>query len=59
MFEEYVKIAHINERRRAFALDCVIRLEETVKRAVSADESWTELYVERAKAFEAYLLGEE
>ena len=59
MFEEYVKIAHIDERRRAFALDCVIRLEERIKREVSTDESWDRRYVERAKVFETYLLGKE
>jgi len=61
MFEEYIKIAHIDERRKAFALDCVIRIEEGVgtRRIISLDERLVKQYVERAKVLEAYLRGEE
>lgn len=61
MFEEYMKIADKDEQRKAFALDCVIRLEEGrgTKRLITLDERFVKQCVERAKAFETYLLGKE
>ncbi len=56
MFEEYVTRAKPEERRRAFALDCVIRLEG-VKTIRSLKEPLAKHIVGQAKILEDYLAG--
>lgn len=48
------------ERRRAFALDCVLRLMEPLQkeRIVRGPEATAEKIVDFAKVFEGYLAGE-
>jgi|GEM_PF-4879003 len=58
MFEEYIEKAVPEERRRAFALDCVLSLIGEQGRELMEGKSWgAERIVERAKVFEVYLAG--
>lgn len=60
MFEEYVKGASVEEGRRAFTLDCVVRAIGTQGEKLMEGKDWAvKRIVERAKVFEAYLAGRE
>lgn len=58
MFEGYVERALPEERRKAFALDCVLSLIGEQGQKLMEGKSWgAERIVERAKVFEVYLAG--
>ena len=59
MFESYVEKALAEERRRAFALDCILTLMEPLQkeRIIRGPEATAEKIVDFAKVFEGYLAG--
>ncbi len=59
MFEGYSKIMSIEEGRRAFALDCILRLigPEASKNLMEGKEWAIERVIKRTKALEQYLAG--
>lgn len=58
MSEGYFNLAGLDEARRAFALDCVIKTIGEKGVALMEGKQWAvERIVERAKVFEDYLKG--
>lgn len=60
MFEGYFKTMSIEEGRRAFALDCILRLSgsEASKYVMEGREGGMERIIKRTKLLEQYLAGE-
>lgn len=56
MSEEYFKAARLEERRRAFAIECVLKaIGEEATKLTQGRGGIAERIVERAKVFEDYL----
>ena len=60
MLEGYANVASPDEARRAFALDCVVRLMEPLhkERVIRGPEVTAKKIVEFAEVFESYLGSE-
>lgn len=57
MLEGYTNVASLDEVRKAFALDCVVRLMEPLQkeRIIRGPEATAKKIVEFAEVFESYL----
>jgi len=59
MLEGYTKVASLDEVRKAFALDCVVRLMGSLQERIIKDPEFTaKKIVEFTEVFESYLGSE-